>query len=121
MDIRQLNHLDALVKHGSFTKAAESLNMAQPALSQSIKRLEGSLGVILVSRSMKKITLTAEGAALHQHALLIIKQLKRAEADIKSMANLTKGEVRIAVPGMLGSFYLPSPRDRQKSRMPSSA
>jgi DNA-binding transcriptional LysR family regulator len=72
MDIRQLNHLDALVKHGSFTKAAESLNMAQPALSQSIKRLEGSLGVILVSRSMKKITLTAEGAALHQHALLII-------------------------------------------------
>ena len=108
MDIRQLNHLDALVKHGSFTKAAESLNMAQPALSQSIKRLEGSLGVILVSRSMKKITLTAEGAALHQHALLIIKQLKRAEADIKSMANLTKGEVRIAVPGMLGSFYLPS-------------
>ncbi|WP_394392325.1 LysR family transcriptional regulator [Shewanella woodyi] len=108
MDIRQLKHLDSLVKHGSFTKAAESLNMAQPALSQSIKRLELSLGVTLVTRSIKKISLTAEGKALHIHALLIIKQLKQAESHIKSMANLTKGEVNIAVPGMLGSFYLPS-------------
>jgi DNA-binding transcriptional LysR family regulator len=108
MNIRQLKHLDALVKHASFTKAAESLNMAQPALSQSIKRLEVSLGVTLVTRSMKKITLTAEGTALHSYAQLIIKQLKQAEDHIKSMANLTKGEVRIAVPGMLGSFYLPS-------------
>lgn len=114
MDIRQLKHLDALAKNGSFTKAAESLNMAQPALSQSIKRLELSLGVTLVNRGGatnkrdKRLSLTAEGAALHQHALLIIKQLKQAEAHIKSMANLTKGEVRIGVPGMLGSFYLPS-------------
>ncbi len=114
MDIRQLKHLDALAKNGSFTKAAESLNMAQPALSQSIKRLELSLGVTLVNRGTttnkrdKKLSLTAEGEALHQHAILIIKQLKQAEAHIKSMANLTKGEVRIGVPGMLGSFYLPS-------------
>ncbi len=113
MDIRQLKHLDSLVIEGSFTKAAKSLNMAQPALSQSIKRLEESLGVTLVNRASanhrgKQITLTAEGKALHQHAILIIKQLKQAEAQIKSMANLTQGEVRIGVPGMLGSFYLPS-------------
>lgn len=114
MDIRQLKHLDALAKSSSFTKAAQQLNMAQPALSQSIKRLETSLGVILVNRGSsssqrgKQLTLTAEGKALHQHAVLIIKQLKQAEAHIKSMANLTKGEVRIGVPGMLGSFYLPS-------------
>ncbi|MEI6860118.1 MAG: LysR family transcriptional regulator [Shewanella sp.] len=114
MDIRQLKHLNALAKTASFTKAAQSLNMTQPALSQSIKRLESSLGVNLVNRvssgkgGNKQLSLTAEGKALHQHALLIIKQLKQAEAHIKSMANLTKGEVRIGVPGMLGSFYLPS-------------
>lgn len=114
MDIRQLKHLDALAKEANFTKAAQRLNMAQPALSQSIKRLEISLGVTLVNRTSsssqrgKQISLTAEGKALHQHAILIIKQLKQAEAHIKSMANLTKGEVRIGVPGMLGSFYLPS-------------
>ena len=112
MDIKQLKYFDALVTAGSFTKAAELLNMAQPALSQSIKRLELELGVILVDRgpnkSSKSLSLTAEGEALHQHAKLIIKKMAQAEAHIKAMANLTKGEVRLAVPGMLGSFYLPS-------------
>lgn len=115
MDIKQLKHFDALATKGSFTLAAKQLNIAQPALSQSIKRLETDLGVTLINRNQhyrgqdgSRLTLTAEGNALHQHACLIIKQLKQAEAHIKSMANLTKGEVRIAVPGMLGSYYLPS-------------
>ncbi|ABV86778.1 LysR family transcriptional regulator [Shewanella pealeana] len=111
MDIKQLKYLDALITAGSFTKAAERLNMAQPALSQSIKRLEQELGVTLVDRgankSSKTLSLTAEGSALHQHAKLIIKNMAQAEAHIKSMANLTMGEVRVAVPGMLGSYYLP--------------
>ncbi len=115
MDIKQLKHFDALATKGSFTLAAQKLNIAQPALSQSIKRLETHLGVTLINRNRhhrgqdgSRLTLTAEGLALHQHAKLIIKQLKQAEAHIKSMANLTKGEVKIAVPGMLGSYYLPS-------------
>ena len=112
MDVRQLKHLDALASTGSFTKAAKKLNMAQPALSQSIKRLELYLGVTLVNRTGgkqdKSLTLTAEGMALHQHAIVIIKQLEQAKAQIRSMANPSLGEVRIAVPGMLGSFYLPS-------------
>ncbi|MCE9679432.1 LysR family transcriptional regulator [Shewanella sp. AS1] len=115
MDTKQLKHFDALATKGSFTLAAKQLNIAQPALSQSIKRLEAHLGVTLINRNRhfrgqdgNRLTLTAEGQALHQHAKLILKQLKQAEAQIKSMANLTMGEVRIAVPGMLGSYYLPS-------------
>lgn len=112
MDIRQLKHLDALANTGSFTAAAKKLNMAQPALSQSIKRLETALGVTLVNRTTnpqdKRLNLTAEGLVLHQHATLILKQIKQAESQIRAMANLTSGEVRIAVPNMLGSFYLPS-------------
>ncbi|MCL1073800.1 LysR family transcriptional regulator [Shewanella dokdonensis] len=112
MDIKQLKHLDALVRYGSFTRAAEKLNIAQPALSQSIKRLEQSLGVTLVDRRQRKqesgLKLTAEGETLHQHAMLILKQVQQAESHIRSMAQLALGEVRVAVPGMLGSFYLPS-------------
>lgn len=112
MDIKQLNHLATLVNEGSFTRAAEQLHIAQPALSQSIKRLEQSLGITLVDRHYqgrnKPVTLTAEGEALHKHATLILKQVQQAEAHIKSMANLTRGEVRVAVSGMLGSYYLPS-------------
>ncbi|WP_299490198.1 LysR family transcriptional regulator [uncultured Shewanella sp.] len=112
MDIKQLNHLTTLVDEGSFTKAAKQLHIAQPALSQSIKRLELSLGVTLIDRHYqsrnKPITLTAEGHVLHTHATLILQQVQQAEAHIKSMANLTRGEVRVAVSGMLGSFYLPT-------------
>ncbi|MFQ6370382.1 LysR family transcriptional regulator [Shewanella sp. YIC-542] len=112
MDLKQLRYLDALVRHGSFTRAANKLNLAQPALSQSIKRLEQSLGVTLVDRRQRKgergLKLTAEGETLHQYAVLILKQLQQAENHIRAMAELSKGEVRVAVPGMLGSFYLPS-------------
>ena len=122
MDIRQLKHLDALAQTGSFTAAAKMLHMAQPALSQSIKRLEAELGVTLVDRHSHKprrqVSFTAEGEALHHHAKIIIKQLNQAKAQIKAMANLTQGEVRIAVPGMLGSYYLPSRLMAFKHRYP---
>ncbi|MBT1445027.1 LysR family transcriptional regulator [Shewanella sp. JM162201] len=112
MDIKQLSHLVAIGESSSFTRAAKRLNMAQPALSQSIKKLEQSLGVVLINRSQgmndKGISFTAEGEALLGHARLILNQLNQARAQIRAMANLSEGEVRIAVPGMLGSFYLPS-------------
>lgn len=111
MDIKQLNYLCYLHKFQSFTKAAKALNIAQPALSQSISRLEQELNVTLVERHLQHgqgIHLTAEGKVLHQHALLITNQFAQAKAQIQAMANLTQGEVRIAVPGMLGSYYLPS-------------
>ncbi|QSX28883.1 LysR family transcriptional regulator [Shewanella cyperi] len=112
MDIKQLNHLLQLSEAGSFTRAAKRLNLAQPALSLSIKRLELELGVTLVNRSQgmadRQLTLTAEGQLLLGHAKSIVQQLEQAKQQIRAMANLTRGEVRIAVPGMLGSFYLPS-------------
>ncbi|MBV7314863.1 LysR family transcriptional regulator [Shewanella sp. NIFS-20-20] len=111
MDFRQLQHFCSLIQHGSFTTAAMHLQIAQPALSQSLKKLETEFNVKLVNRSAgksdKSISLTAEGEALYQHAKIILGQMEQAEHHIRSMASLSMGEVRIAVPGMLGSFYLP--------------
>ncbi|AZQ11054.1 LysR family transcriptional regulator [Shewanella khirikhana] len=112
MDIKQLSHLIAVCDAGSFTRAAKRLGLAQPALSQSIKKLEQELEVTLLNRTQgmsdRGIRLTAEGEALLGHARLIVNQLHQAKAQIRAMASLSEGEVRIAVPGMLGSFYLPS-------------
>ncbi|QDF67576.1 LysR family transcriptional regulator [Shewanella sp. SNU WT4] len=112
MEFRQLQHFCSLIQYGSFTMAAEHLQLAQPALSQSLKKLETELKVKLVNRSAgksdKSISLTAEGQALHEHAKIILGQMEQAQRHISSMASLSLGEVRIAVPGMLGSFYLPS-------------
>lgn len=67
MDIKQLNHLIAICETGSFTRAAKRLSLAQPALSQSIKKLEQELGVTLIGRSQgmndKGIKLTEIGRA----------------------------------------------------------
>lgn len=51
MDIKQLKHLHTLANSGSFTQAASELSIAQPAISQSIKRLEDELGVMLINRN----------------------------------------------------------------------
>lgn len=112
MEIKQLTHVQAVAKYKSFTRAAEVLNIAQPALSMSIKRFEQTLGVVLFDRgagkSNQSVSLTHEGQVLCQHANLILRQVEQAKKQIQAMADLTIGEVRIAVPGMLGSFYLPS-------------
>ncbi|WP_394200935.1 LysR family transcriptional regulator [Shewanella waksmanii] len=114
MDIKQLNHLHTLAKCGSFTKAASELNIAQPAISQSIKRLEQELGVLLINRNAhhrgqkgSRLALTSEGLALNDHAKVILQQVAQAKRHLQDLANLSRGEVRVAVPGMLGSYYLP--------------
>jgi DNA-binding transcriptional LysR family regulator len=65
--IGSLHHLtafEAAARHGSFTRAAEELNVSQPAISQSIRRLEAAIGVPLFQRGHRSITLTDAGELL---------------------------------------------------------
>lgn len=61
---RHLIVFEAAARHGSFTRAAEELNVQQPAVSASIKQLEASLGALLFQRDHKKVTLTTAGRRL---------------------------------------------------------
>ena len=56
MDFRQLESLVAIVKHGSFTKAAEELYLTQPTLTGHIQSLENELGTVLLNRCGKQVT-----------------------------------------------------------------
>jgi DNA-binding transcriptional LysR family regulator len=67
METRQLLHFLAAVKHGSFHKAAEALNVSQPALTKSIRRLETTLGLTLFERHARGISPTPYGDALASH------------------------------------------------------
>jgi DNA-binding transcriptional LysR family regulator len=64
MEIHHLRHFLAVADAGSMTRAAEQLGVAQPALSQSIRRFEGKLGVRLFNRSRRGITLNPVGQAI---------------------------------------------------------
>ena len=68
MDVRALRYSLAIARFGSFTKAAESLHVAQPALSVSIRKLENELGVTLFVRKAHRVEPTVEGRILLSRA-----------------------------------------------------
>ncbi|WP_318459113.1 LysR family transcriptional regulator [Photobacterium leiognathi] len=107
MDSRQLSYFLVLAETKNFTRAAEKLHIAQPALSMTIKKLEQQLGLCLFSRNDRKVELTDEGKVLLPHAKNIIQQIKDAQTAMSELRGLEKGEVRVGIPSMLGSYFFP--------------
>jgi len=73
MDLLQLEHFLAVAEEGSFTRAAERVFRTQPAVSQSVKKLEADIGVPLFARDLPDLTLTEAGTALLDYARRILK------------------------------------------------
>jgi len=107
MDLRQLRVFVEVARRGSFTRAAEHLHIAQPAVSISIRKLEEALELTLLNRQEKRVTLTAEGETLLAHAQRILGDFSAAEAEMAELRGLGGGEVRIGIPPMMSSYYFP--------------
>lgn len=107
MDLRQLKVFAEVVRQGSFTRAAEKLYVAQPAVSITIRKLEEELELTLLNRQEKQVTLTTEGERLLRHAELILAAFATAETEMSELRDLSHGEVRIGIPPMLSSYYFP--------------
>ncbi|QIZ75838.1 LysR family transcriptional regulator [Ferrimonas lipolytica] len=108
MDLRQLRNFVMVAEHASFTRAAKVLGVAQPAVSTAIKKLEKDLGLVLLHRQDKRVQLTAEGRELLPHAQAILQRVEQATQAMARLRDLDRGEVRIALPGMIGSYYFPA-------------
>ena len=78
MDIRQLRYLVALAEERHFTRAAEREHIAQPALSQQIRRLEDEVGLALVERTTRRVSMTDAGNMLVARARRILSELDAA-------------------------------------------
>lgn len=107
MDLRQLRSLVALAEERHFTRAAEREHLAQPALSQQIRRLEDELGVALVHRTTRRVSLSEAGTVLVERARRILAEVQAAEAEMADIAGLRTGRVTIGAMQTLGSFDLP--------------
>lgn len=70
--LRQLRYFLALARHGHFTRAAEAMNVTQPALSMQIRALEEQVGAALVERTTAGVALTPQGRALQDHAARVM-------------------------------------------------
>lgn len=107
MDIKPLRYFQAIAEEASFTRAAEKQHIAQPAISMAIKKLEAELDLTLFHRHERQVTLTDEGHSLLQHSQRILRALDDAQLEMAELKGLSRGEVRVGIPSMLGSYYFP--------------
>ncbi|GHB05089.1 LysR family transcriptional regulator [Modicisalibacter luteus] len=117
-DLRALRYFLAVAEHGGFTRAAHELHVAQSAVSQTVASLESRLELRLFHRHERRISLTPEGELLLGHARELLGQAESIELAMREVHGLVKGEVRIGIPSMLGSYYFPPLLMGFKSRHP---
>jgi DNA-binding transcriptional LysR family regulator len=107
IDLKALRYCEAVARHGSFTKAAEDLRIAQPALSIAIKKLETELGVVLFARQARHVVASPEAELLLRRAARIFEEVALARDEIQAAAELKIGEIKIGFPPMYGEIFLP--------------
>ena len=88
-----------VVEAGSFTRAADSLDMPNATLSKTIKQLEAHLGVSLLQRTTRRITVTPEGREYYEKARCLLEDLEEIDASFNTAHNKPKGHLRIAIGG----------------------
>jgi LysR family carnitine catabolism transcriptional activator len=102
MDLRQASYVVAVVDHGTFTAAAASIPVSQPALSQAISSLERELGTELFHRIGRQVTLTAAGEAFVEPARRMLRDADVARAAVEQVAGLTAGRLDVvALPSLV--------------------
>ena len=95
-----------VAKHKHMTKASEELHISQPAISQSIKKLEEQLGGTLFLRSNKGMELTEEGKMFYEYVKGALELINNAENEFTSFKDLSKGEIKIGCSTTLTKLVL---------------
>ena len=112
MDWDKLRIFHAVAEAGSFTRAGETLNLSQSAISRQISTLEESLKVTLFQRHARGLTLTEQGRLLHQTAREILSKLTLTEAKLYEHRVRPSGPLRVTTTVGFGSIWL-TPRIRE--------
>ncbi|MFI6283389.1 LysR substrate-binding domain-containing protein [Streptomyces sp. NPDC051018] len=118
MELRTLRYFAAVAETRHFGRAAERLHMAQPPLSQAIRRLEAELGVELFSRTTRQVALTGAGEVFHTDVLRILTSVDEAVARVSRFASGVEGVLRIGLTGSASYRQLPVLARLVKEEMP---
>ena len=91
----ELTILVAVVESGSFSRAAEQLGQANSAISRSVKKLEMKLGVSLLNRTTRQLSLTEEGERYFRRVQSVLQEMAAAETEIMESRSTPRGLLRI--------------------------
>ncbi len=107
MEIHQLEYFVAIVETGGFSRAAERCDVAQPSLSQQIKKLENEIGEPLFDRLGRKVVLTDVGKLLLPRARKILEELQGIKVDLQSEIRDGHGNLTVGFIPTIAPFVLP--------------
>jgi LysR family hydrogen peroxide-inducible transcriptional activator len=107
MEVHQLRYFCAVARHGTFTRASEVEHVAQPSLSQQIRKLEAELGSRLFDRLPRSAKLTVFGRAFLPKAERILRELDAAKTELLEMAGDEKGDVDLGIIPTISAYLLP--------------
>jgi DNA-binding transcriptional LysR family regulator len=119
MTLQQLAYFLAAAEHGSFSKAAAALHMAQPSLSEQIRRLEAELGVTLFARAGRKLELTEAGRLLRPEAERTLAAAREAAASVQEVRELRGGTATFGTFGNAPYYLLSDLVEDFRKRHPS--
>jgi len=118
MQLDQLRYFLAVARHLSFTRAAESLPLSQPSLTNQIRKLERELGVELFERTTRRVRLTPAGEDFVGAAQQILNLVETAELEMQEFSGLKRGRLVLGTIPTVGAFSLPPLLARFREQFP---
>lgn len=118
MELRHLRYFAAVGEALSFTRAAALLRVAQPALSRQVQDLEDEIGVDLLRRGPRGVTLTAEGKLFLEQVRELLKRADESIKKVRSLANGAYSELRVGYSPTLAVEILPPGIETFRKSMP---
>lgn len=107
IDSRQIAAFSALVRHRSFTRAAEDLFLTQSAVSHAIKSLEEEIGCRLFERSGRTVSLTRAGEQFHQRTERILSEMRAARLEIENLSSEMHGQLSVGAGSLACQYLMP--------------
>ena len=107
-----MNQLEAMraftrvAEFGSFTRAAEALDLSRAVISAQVLALERHLGATLFARTTRRVTLTSDGAAYLVRCRRILEEIEVADEEMKRLRERVQGRLKVDMPAMFGRYLL---------------
>src|SRR5437867_8961747 len=120
LQLTHLHTLEAVARHGSFSRAARELRLTQPAVSMQVRQLERDLGLPLLARVGKRTYTTKAGEVLLAHAGRARQELERGVELVQQLRGIVAGRVRLGTSASFSIYLLPPALRRFRVRYPQT-